>query len=292
MVNPLDRRKLIDRTPTRVAGAGGIRQPLRARVCAALGAELVGGLASLGGYAPAAAAISEADRLWTIGASAFEDGLYDQAYRVLGRFVEVAPEDQRRGDASVLRGKAALEMGRHDEALAEFQAAETRPTQRIPAGEAIFWQAEILYRLRRFEDARTLYSRFLAVTPGSPYAADALYGMGVSLLESNSPGGAVEAFVRLVDRHPQSKLAPRAAYTASLELVRAKRWDEALAILATYATRFPGSPFVTEVRYLLGLTLVERGRTVGASAAWSSSWPPRPPTTWPSRPGPSWPRPT
>jgi TolA-binding protein len=138
------------------------------------GASLAG-LAVLAIPAPGAAARSEADRLWLVGAGAFEDGLYETAYRELGRFVQVAPTDRRRGDAALLRGKAAFSMERYAEALAEFDAAETFPLIAAAApGEPIFWQGEALFRLRRLEEARDRYARFLALKPASPYVPEAL----------------------------------------------------------------------------------------------------------------------
>jgi hypothetical protein len=62
-----------------------------------------------------------------VGAGAFDDGLYETAYRELGRFIQLAPTDGRRGDAALLRGKAAFWLERYAEALAEFDAAETFP---------------------------------------------------------------------------------------------------------------------------------------------------------------------
>jgi hypothetical protein len=62
--------------------------------------------------------------LWARG---LRRGLYETAYRELGRFVQAAPTDRRRGDAALLRGKAAFSMERYAEALTEFDAAETFP---------------------------------------------------------------------------------------------------------------------------------------------------------------------
>ena len=89
---------------------------LGAGVMSALALWTSGGL----GGRIVAAAVPEAERLWIVGARAFEDGLHDVAYRELGRFTEVAPTDPRRGDATFLRGKAAFTMGRYADALEEF----------------------------------------------------------------------------------------------------------------------------------------------------------------------------
>lgn len=212
------------------------------------------------GVGPAAAAVSEADRLWTVGAQAFEDGLYDLAYRELGRFVQAAPGDGRRGDATLLRGKAAFALGRYSDALGEFQAAEALPLRVYTPGDPVFWQAEVLFRLRRLADARERYSLFLRTEPTSPNAPDALYARGLSELELGMPDEALATFSRLLREHPASELAGSAAYAVARELVRTKRWDEALGLLSTYASRFPQSRFLSETRYLLGVSQLEAGR--------------------------------
>jgi TolA-binding protein len=215
-------------------------------------------LAALAG--PVAAAVPESDRLWTVGVQAFDDGLYDVTYRELGRFLQVAkPDDPRRGDAAVLRGKAAFALRRYPEALAEFRAAEGLPLRAFAPGESVFWEAEVLFRLRRFDQSRDRYAQFLRVSPGSPYAADALYARGFSELELGLPDEAIATFGILLRDHPRGELAGSAGYAAARELVRAKRWDEALAILGPYASRFPQSPFLVESQYLLGVAQLETG---------------------------------
>jgi TolA-binding protein len=216
------------------------------------------GLAAVAG--PAVAAVSEADRLWTVGVRAFDDGLYDVTYRELGRFLQVAkPDDPRRGDAAVVRGKAAFALRRYADALTEFRAAEGLPLRTFAAGEPLFWEGEVLFRLRRFDQARERYTEFLRVNPASPYTVDALYARGFSELELGLPDEAIATFGVLLRNQTQGELAGSAAYAAARELVRAKRWDEALAILGPYASRFPQSPFLIETQYLLGVAQLETG---------------------------------
>jgi TolA-binding protein len=211
--------------------------------------------------APAAAAVSAPDRLWTVGVQAFEDGLYDVAYRELSQFGRVGAGDPRRGDAAVLRGKAAFALGRYGDALTEFQGAEGLPLRAFSPGEPLFWGAEVLFRVRRYGEARERYSTFLRAHPTSPYADDALYARGFSELELGLPDEALASFTTLLREYPTSDLAGSAAYAVARELVRTKRWDEALAVLSAYASRFPQSRFLAETRYLLGVTQLEAGRT-------------------------------
>ncbi len=233
------------------------------RLAPILLSSAVAGLALLAGASAALAARSEADRLWLVGVGALEDGLYDTAYRELGRFIQTAPRDPRRGDAAFLRGRAAFSMERYTEALAEFDATETFPVTVAPASEAIFWQAESLSRLRRPEEARDRYARFLALKPASPYVPEALYARGLAELETGRPDGAVDTFRDFLREYPNHAHASTAAYSAARELIRAKRWDDALGLLTPYAKNYPGSPYLAETRYLLGVAQVEAGRPEG-----------------------------
>lgn len=219
------------------------------------------GVAFGAGARGAGAAMPAPDRLWAVGVQAFEDGLYDLAYDQLGRFARVAPTDPRRGDAAFLRGKAAFALGRFADALTEFQAAEALPLRVIAVGEPFYWQAETLFRLRRFEFARERYTVFLREYPRSAQAADALYARGFAELELGRSDEALASFQTLLRDHVGSDLAGSAAYALARELVRLKRWSEALPLLSTYASRFPKSRFLAEARYLLGITQLEAGRS-------------------------------
>jgi TolA-binding protein len=220
---------------------------------------LVGALV-WGWTAAAGAVVSEPDRLWTVGVQAFEDGLYDVAYRELAEFSRVATNDARRGDAAVVRGKAAFALGRYADALGEFASAQGLPLRAFTPGEPLFWQAEVLFRLRRFSDARERYSLFLRGYPTSPYADDALYARGFSELELGVADEALASFNTLLREYPGSELAGSAAYAVARELVRTKRWDEALALLSAYPARFAQSRFLPEARYLFGVAQLEAGR--------------------------------
>jgi TolA-binding protein len=213
----------------------------RSRLASLLVRVALAGLVILALPGSGAAARSEADRLWLVGAGAFDDGLYETAYRELGRFVQAAPTDPRRGDAALLRGKAAFWMERYADALAEFDAAETFALS-APAtpGEPIFWQGEALFRLRRLEEARDRYARYLALKPGTPYVPEALYARGLAELETGRADGAIDTFRDFLRDYPSNPRAPIAAYSAARELA--------------------------ETRYLLGYAQIEAGRPEGARA--------------------------
>src|SRR5215475_4398720 len=115
---------------------------------------LLAGLVAVVAPAPPAHALDEADRVYLVGEKAFEDRLYPLSRRMLERFVEKFPSDPRVGDATLLLGRTRLAQG------------------------ARFWEGEALYRLKRYNDARTAYARVIATEPPSSWLPDALYGLG------------------------------------------------------------------------------------------------------------------
>ena len=74
---------------------------------------------------PAAArALDDGERLWTVGAHAFEDGLYDLSIRMLDRLVDRFPSDPHVGEASLLIGQARLSQKGFQAALDAFRRAQ------------------------------------------------------------------------------------------------------------------------------------------------------------------------
>src|SRR5881396_1172643 len=134
------------------------------------------GIGAVSGWPPSAVAMEESDRLWTVGVRAFQDGLYPLAQRVLERLIERYPTDRRMPEATLLLGKTRFSQKSFPAALKAFrQAAGFSPVLGRP-GEARFWEAETLFRLDRYAEARDGYDQLLTDAPSSPFAPDALYG--------------------------------------------------------------------------------------------------------------------
>jgi TolA-binding protein len=199
-----------------------------------------------------AAAIEEADRLWLVGERAFADGLYAASRRALERLVAQYPKDTRAPEAVLLLGKARLQTGDLDGALDAFKRAQTlTPTPGRPQ-EARFWEAETLFRLKRFADARPAYDDVLRGDAAGPLAADALYGRAWSDLELKRPDSAIAGFRDLLSAFPDHALAPSATLQAARALADQKKTSEAIALLADFKKKFPNSPLVPDALFWSG----------------------------------------
>src|SRR5262249_37815837 len=126
---------------------------------------------------PAVFALDEAERLWLVGSRAVDDGLFSLASRPLGPLIERYPTHPHVGAGTLLLGKARLAQKSFPGALEAFRKAQTLSPPPGRPGEARFWEAETLFRMKRFSESRDMYQRVLKDSEGSPIVPDAMYGL-------------------------------------------------------------------------------------------------------------------
>lgn len=213
-----------------------------------------------------AAALDDADRLWLVGERSFADGLYPVARRTLERFVAQHPKDPRLPEAVLLLGKARLRAGEVDGALEAFRRAQTLTPPPGRPQESRFWEAETLFRLKRFAEARGAYDAVVQADAASPFAADAVYGRAWCDLEMKLPEPAIAGFREFLQKwreHPQ-------AASATLQLARIladeKKPGEVVAVLQSFAAKYPGSRLAPDAQFLLGWAKTNSGDARGGLA--------------------------
>src|SRR5207244_12658366 len=175
---------------------------------------------------PAAHGLEEPERLWLVGERAFGDNLFSLAARTLDRFIKTAPNDTRVPQALMLLGRARLATGDADGALDALRRALKLPTPPGQPYEARFWEAEALFRLKRYQEARTAYEEVVRNNAAAPFAADALYGYGWTELELRRPEPAITAFREFLQTWSDNRLAPSAAYPLARALFDMKKYKD------------------------------------------------------------------
>jgi TolA-binding protein len=211
-------------------------------------------------FAPPARALDEPGRLRLVGERTFADGLYPIARRVLERLVADYPQDPRIGDALLLLGRARFALGDAESALEAFRRAQaaTPPPASL---EAKFWEAETLFRLRRFAEAGAAYDLVVKNDAAAPHAPDAAYGLAWSELELRRPEAAIAEFRELLARWPEHPLGPAATLYLARTLAELNRFDDALPLLESFAKKHPRHKQVPDAQYLLGWARVKSGDT-------------------------------
>jgi TolA-binding protein len=209
--------------------------------------------------APPAPALDEADRLWLVGERASADGLPALARRTLERFVERHPQDRRVSDALLLLGHARLTTGDAEAALEAFRRAQTfQPPPGRPL-EPKFWEAEALFRLRRFAEASTAYDTVVRTDAASPLAPDALYGYAWTELELRRSEVAAKAFRDFLQTWPDHALAPSASLQLGRALTDLKRFKEAVPLLESFRAKYSTHKLAPDAQYLLGWARIQSG---------------------------------
>jgi TolA-binding protein len=205
--------------------------------------------------------IGEADRLWLVGEQAFADRLYSVSSRVLERFVRKYPEERRAAEATLLLGKSQFGLGDYQRALDSFKKAQRFSPPPGRAEEGRFWEAEALFRLKRYAEARALYKAVLAANGAAPVAPDAVYGLAWAELELKHREPAVAAFRQLLTTWPDSSLAPSGTFYLGRTLAELKKTTEAIALLEPFPKLYPNHALVPDAQYLLGWSRLAGGKT-------------------------------
>jgi TolA-binding protein len=211
-------------------------------------------------------ALDEADRLFLVGERALADRFYPVARRTLERFVAQFPNDRRLPRATMMLGKARLALNDPQSALEAFTRASSGLTAPAELLEAKLWQAEALFHLKRFAEARTAYDEIVRSDAASPLAPEALYGVARSDLELKRPEPAVTALRDFLTTWPEHTHAPAVTLELARGLVELKRAGEAQALLAPFATKYPNARQIPDAQFLLGWIKMNNGDQGGGAA--------------------------
>src|SRR5215813_4972752 len=222
-------------------------------LCSVLFLSLGSGFLALAAWPTTAVAIEEADRLWMVGDQAFGDKLYGVSRRALERFIDQYPTDRRVPDAKLLLGKARFSQKAYPSALEAFRQAAGSSAVPGQPGEVRFWEAETLFRMEKYADARDTYGQVLTDNPGSPFVADALYGRAWSNRELKRRDQAIADFKTLLADYPDYASAGSATYYLAVTLIDAKRPAEAVTLLQSFPTKYPGHAMIASGRNKEGL---------------------------------------
>src|SRR4029453_2277589 len=224
-------------------------------------------LLMLGSVVSPVSALDEADRLLLVGEQALADRFFPVAKRTLERFVTQYPKDPRTPPAvcasrypraprtpraMLLLGQARLALNEPQPALETFQKAQTFLSTPAELLEVKFWEAEALFRLKRYTEARAAYDAVVRADAASPLAPDALYGYGFSELELKRPEPAITAFRDFISTWPEHALAPAVTLQLARAYVELKRVNDALPLLTGFASKYPNSKLAPDAQFLLG----------------------------------------
>lgn len=196
-------------------------------------------------------------------------------------------------------GQDLFNAGEYDEAIKMFNISARPGWNDMLSASSIFWQGEIFYRQNKLPESEEAYREFL-VTPGaleSGYLNDAYYNLGYILYKNKNYSKALVEFRKFVDNFKKGDVKRKADaclrigdcyylardwgqaltyYNKATEtsgadadyalLQKAKiqgvqrQSSEKIATLRRIEKEYPRSPYMAEVLFELGSTLVNEGK--------------------------------
>ena len=117
------------------------------------------------------------------------------------------------------------------------------------------------FQLNRYPEAEIAYGEELKLTPANAperndvveQLAASIYKQGEAARDSQDLRGAVNAFLRVGQVTPTSKIRANADYDAASNLIELKDWPAAQQVLESFRTRFAGHPLEGDVDKKLAL---------------------------------------
>ncbi len=191
------------------------------------------------------------------------------------------------------RSYCLFQLGRLTEAAEGFALYRRENGADPMAPDALFFQAEAVYRSGEYGESEGLYRRYLQDFPDGERTIDAEYGVGWSFFSRDLWDSAIESFRRVVaagggdetlkrdahlriadawfnlhryrdaavtysnvlDRNPAAADADRVAYSSGDAYIRAGQYESALAILGRIVARYPSSEYYDDALYWRGWSL-------------------------------------
>jgi TolA-binding protein len=151
---------------------------------------------------------------YAFGYGLYKDGMYQQAYEELSKFVQNYPSSLRRPEASFLLADCAFKLGKYDEASLRFESfTKDYPNSSLRA-DAFFRLGESCFDSGQYEKATVRFKLVLDEYDKSPLAGEAAYWLGESYLRLNEFDLALKYYQVSFESYPANRLADYAVYSA------------------------------------------------------------------------------
>ncbi len=185
------------------------------------------------------------DAYFRAGNCLFQLGRYGEAAEVLGQVAQNFPNSDIADKVAYWLGEAHYQAG----AKAVAMAAYKRSLEIAPQGEYAAYALYSIAMIERETDATatvTTFNKLLDKFPDSPLAPDALYRLGESYQKLGKPKEAISHYQRVVTKYPDSEFAPHALAAVGQVQLAQKKFAEASETFLSVAERFPDSPIAAD----------------------------------------------
>jgi TolA-binding protein len=186
----------------------------------------------------------------------FKQNQWEKTIDIFTQMIVKYPDSIYIPEAEYHIGLSLQNLGRKDQAIAKFRVIMARYPASPWAGHA-----------RTQLDAGSAPAPVVgSVTLSSPAGPRAEFDAALALYDQNRLQEAGQAFRAIVDNSPNDELAADSYMYYCFTLFRREMYLQTIQELRIMLNRFPGSPWIPEVQYHIGLSLMRLGQTLQAAA--------------------------
>ncbi|MEW4571227.1 tetratricopeptide repeat protein [Tautonia sp. JC769] len=201
------------------------------------------------------------DSLYLVGQAHFDAGRFDEAIAALARFVETRPDGDAADHALARIALGHAELGQHEQADTTLTQLSGRFPGSPVVGPTLLRVAETALAAEQWGRAERHFRAVTDREQGDPsQRARAWSGLGWSLMGSDRPADAIEAFAKVIEEAGEGPLAAEASYVRGRALQDLDRPDEAIEAFARVGSHHPDSIEAPKADLARARLLVETGR--------------------------------
>ena len=199
------------------------------------------------------------------GRAALEDGFYDLAKEHLERYIEDAPDKDRKAVGVVYLSQALIGENKMEAALELLDGREKWAREVETVAAFRYWKARALFALGRHHQALGTLRNFDTTYAETPYAGRALLLRAETFEAVGDYEAALDAHDALNRSYPRADEAPANLLNWGELLVACDRPDDALEVLLTLIGHHAGSDYAEQ-------GLLQIGRVYTEAAQWDMAW--------------------
>ncbi len=206
------------------------------------------------------------------GIDLFEKGLYSQAVREFGKFVDRHPNHKLASSASFYRVRA---LGKTDSAKVGIYYEDY--IRQFPHEDftldLLMELADLSEKQLKYDDAISYYKRSLDYGLTDRRAAEVNYHIAEGYVSIGNKAKARDRFLHLADEYPDSKWAPKALYARGRLYLSESKFDSSSVAFEILKERYPNDDMTRRIGTALGESYYQQGEYEQAIEAFRNALP-------------------
>ncbi|MDP2937985.1 MAG: tetratricopeptide repeat protein, partial [Candidatus Omnitrophota bacterium] len=147
-----------------------------------------------------------------VAKKAFEDGFYDVALGLFGRFLKNYPSSSKIPEVNLLTGECYFRQNRFLDALAKFEELQGQGAAQNIKDAILYWVAEVHFKGNNFTKASQYYKAIIEGFPKSSYCLYAYYSLGWCLFQEAKFDEAIKYFKIVEEKFPKEPQAQDSSF--------------------------------------------------------------------------------